>query len=211
MAVFSSFSLILAILPPQPFLANRGQPRGGGRGGGRGEGGSTNPATASRGLEHPLRQAYCFHLRIAASTWSPNNKRLAIADHNRFVHLFDENGERRDKFATKAADPKAAKTYVIRGMQFSPDSTKLAIAQSDNIVFVYKLGNGLPCSWLCLGFLDLYVDLSMASPISVRHQYRKYSMIPHCDYVAPSPHFSTPHLCPSHCDNWQGRVAPCSA
>ncbi len=25
-------------------------------------------------------------------------------------------------------------------MQFSPDSTKLAIAQSDNIVFVYKLG-----------------------------------------------------------------------
>jgi intraflagellar transport protein 172 len=65
---------------------------------------------------------------------------LAIADHNRFVHLFDENGERRDKFATKAADPKAAKTYVIRGMQFSPDSTKLAIAQSDNIVFVYKLG-----------------------------------------------------------------------
>jgi intraflagellar transport protein 172 len=25
-------------------------------------------------------------------------------------------------------------------MAFSPDSTKLAIAQSDNIVFVYKLG-----------------------------------------------------------------------
>lgn len=77
---------------------------------------------------------------IPASCWSPNNKRLAVADHNRFVHLFDENGERRDKFATKAADPKAAKTYVIRGMQFSPDSSKLAIAQSDSIVFVYKLG-----------------------------------------------------------------------
>ena len=32
-------------------------------------------------------------------------------------------------------------TYVVRGMAFSPDSTKLAVAQSDNIVFVYKLGS----------------------------------------------------------------------
>lgn len=30
--------------------------------------------------------------------------------------------------------------YVVRGMAFSPDSTKLAVAQSDNIVFVYRLG-----------------------------------------------------------------------
>ena len=44
MAVFSSFSLILAIFPPQPFLASRGQQRGG-------EGGVNQP---SRGLEHPL-------------------------------------------------------------------------------------------------------------------------------------------------------------
>lgn len=33
-----------------------------------------------------------------------------------------------------------AQTYVVRGMSFSPDSAKLAIAQSDNIVFIYKLG-----------------------------------------------------------------------
>jgi intraflagellar transport protein 172 len=32
------------------------------------------------------------------------------------------------------------KTYVVTGMAFSPDSSRLAIAQSDNIVFVYKLG-----------------------------------------------------------------------
>jgi intraflagellar transport protein 172 len=78
--------------------------------------------------------------RIQASAWSPNNKRLAVADAQRFVHLFDEGGERRDKFATKAADPKATRGYVIRGMAFAPDSTKLAIAQSDGIVFVYRLG-----------------------------------------------------------------------
>lgn len=55
--------------------------------------------------------------------------------------LFDENGERRDKFSTKPADPSSGRTsYVIRGLAFSPDSTRLAVAQSDNIVYVYKLG-----------------------------------------------------------------------
>ena len=29
---------------------------------------------------------------------------------------------------------------MIRGMEFSPDSQKIAIAQSDNIVFIYKIG-----------------------------------------------------------------------
>jgi intraflagellar transport protein 172 len=55
--------------------------------------------------------------------------------------LFDENGERRDKFPTKPSDPAAGKTsYVIRSVAFSPDSTRLAVAQSDHIVYVYKLG-----------------------------------------------------------------------
>eukprot|EP01063_Lacrimia_lanifica_P008046 TRINITY_DN1519_c0_g1_i1.p1 TRINITY_DN1519_c0_g1~~TRINITY_DN1519_c0_g1_i1.p1 ORF type:complete len:1768 (+),score=790.58 TRINITY_DN1519_c0_g1_i1:95-5398(+) len=78
--------------------------------------------------------------RITAACWSPNNKRLAIADHYRFVHLFDENGEKRDRFSTKPIDSRGPKTYMVRGMVFSPDSAKLAIAQSDNVVFVYKLG-----------------------------------------------------------------------
>jgi intraflagellar transport protein 172 len=54
------------------------------------------------------------------------------------VHLFDENGDKKDKFKTKAADPDGSGAYLVRGMAFSPDSTKLAIAQSDNIVFVYR-------------------------------------------------------------------------
>jgi len=31
-------------------------------------------------------------------------------------------------------------SYIVKGMAFSPDSTKIAIGQSDNIVFVYKIG-----------------------------------------------------------------------
>ena len=79
--------------------------------------------------------------KVTGITWSSNNRRLAVVTTDRVVHLCDENGERRDKFSTKPADPKGSKTYVVRGMAWSPDSSKLAIAQSDNIVFVYKLGH----------------------------------------------------------------------
>lgn len=78
--------------------------------------------------------------RITALCWSPNNRRLAAATSDRVVHLFDELGEKKDKFSTKPADAKGPKNYMVTGMAFSPDSTKLAVAQSDNIVFIYKLG-----------------------------------------------------------------------
>src|SRR4051812_9865332 len=78
--------------------------------------------------------------RVAAIACSATNKRLAIADHGRFVQLYDEAGERRDRFVLKSGDGKEPKSFVVRGMCFSPDSTKLAVAQSDFYVFVYKLG-----------------------------------------------------------------------
>lgn len=78
---------------------------------------------------------------ISGLTWSPNQQKLAVASADRTIILFDENGEKRDKFATKPSDPNNAKnSYIIRSICFSPDSTKLAVAQSDNIVYVYKLG-----------------------------------------------------------------------
>lgn len=77
--------------------------------------------------------------RVQAMAWSPNTKRLAVADSGRFVNLFDENGEKRDKFMTKPVEGKV-RSFVIRGMAFSPDSSRIAVAQSDFIVFVYKIG-----------------------------------------------------------------------
>ncbi|KAG5505749.1 hypothetical protein JKF63_05085 [Porcisia hertigi] len=78
--------------------------------------------------------------RTQAICFSANNKRLAVADATRHIQLFDEQGERRDKFATKAASEKGGRGYIVTGMAFSPDSSLLAIAQSDSIVFVYRLG-----------------------------------------------------------------------
>jgi len=78
--------------------------------------------------------------KITALAWSPNNMRLAVAGSDRYIVLYDENGELKDKFPTKPAEKKGSRNYQIRALEFSPDSTRLAVAQSDNIVFVYKLG-----------------------------------------------------------------------
>lgn len=78
--------------------------------------------------------------KVTALCWAPNGKRLAVCTTDRVVLMFDEEGVRKDKFSTKPAD-KGPKNYVVRQMTFSPQSDKLAIAQTDNIVFIYKLGS----------------------------------------------------------------------
>ncbi|KAG7280373.1 hypothetical protein CRUP_022201, partial [Coryphaenoides rupestris] len=73
--------------------------------------------------------------------WAPNSSKFAVCTVDRVVLLYDEQGERRDKFSTKPIDPKYGKqSYVVKDMAFSPDSTKIAIGQSDNIIFVYRIG-----------------------------------------------------------------------
>eukprot|EP00928_Gymnodinium_smaydae_P061483 TRINITY_DN45540_c0_g1_i1.p1 TRINITY_DN45540_c0_g1~~TRINITY_DN45540_c0_g1_i1.p1 ORF type:complete len:1813 (+),score=398.59 TRINITY_DN45540_c0_g1_i1:155-5440(+) len=78
--------------------------------------------------------------KVTSISWSANTTRLATVGADKIVQLFDEQGEKQDRFSTKPAD-KAARTYVVRTIEFSPDGSKLAVAQSDNIVFVYKLGS----------------------------------------------------------------------
>jgi len=73
--------------------------------------------------------------------WLPSgcSGKFAAVTTDKVVYLFDEGGERKDKFKTKPGDAAAgANTYVIRAMAFSPDSSKLAVAQSDNIVYIYR-------------------------------------------------------------------------
>jgi intraflagellar transport protein 172 len=72
--------------------------------------------------------------------------KLAAVTTDRVVYLFDDLEERKDKFKTKPGDQNGSGAYVVRGMAFSPDSTKLAIAQSDNIVFIYRCCSKSRCS-----------------------------------------------------------------
>lgn len=39
--------------------------------------------------------------KIQAASWSQNNMRLAIAQSDRKIALYDENGEKREAFSTK--------------------------------------------------------------------------------------------------------------
>ena len=75
--------------------------------------------------------------KICSMAWSPNNMRLAVACADRKIYLFNEQGENKDHFSTKGS---GTKNYEVVEILFNPDSTKLAVAQSDNIIFVYKLG-----------------------------------------------------------------------
>lgn len=53
--------------------------------------------------------------------WAPNNARFAVCTVDRVVLLYDEQGERRDKFSTKPLDPKVRPegTYVVSCMKSS--------------------------------------------------------------------------------------------
>jgi intraflagellar transport protein 172 len=74
-------------------------------------------------------------------TWSANNQKFAVSTADRVIHLFDDMGEKRDKFSTKPCDTKFGKTsYLVNALAFSADGSMLAVAQTDNIVFVYKIG-----------------------------------------------------------------------
>ena len=73
--------------------------------------------------------------KISALAWSPDSKKYAVATADRVVHLYNENGERKDKFTTWPTE-KDNKSYIVRAVAFYSDNQKIAIAQSDNIVFI---------------------------------------------------------------------------
>ncbi len=44
--------------------------------------------------------------KVTAMAWSPTNNKFAAVTTDKVVILFDETGEKRDKFSTKPGDPK---------------------------------------------------------------------------------------------------------
>ena len=81
--------------------------------------------------------------KIESCAWSPNGNKLAVCSTaTNQVTLF--NGvtyEKKEKFALKAANKDAnAKSFVVKAMSFSPDSMRMAVAQNDCVIFVYKIG-----------------------------------------------------------------------
>ena len=49
------------------------------------------------------------------------------------------------------------KSYTVKAMAFSPDSTKIAIGQTDNIIFVYKIGDDWWVKSIFLALWSVYI------------------------------------------------------
>jgi intraflagellar transport protein 172 len=110
--------------------------------------------TSSNGIENFNNVSnYESQSKVTSLCYSADNTKLAIATADRAISIYNNQGERVDKFNTKA-NSNGPKDYIIRSIQFGPDvdNPKLAIAQSDAIVFVYKwkrregTHSGVPCT-----------------------------------------------------------------
>jgi hypothetical protein len=99
---------------------------------------TSEPCRPSVAPPAAVSEASAPHCPPLASHAPNRSSKLAAVTSDKVVYLFDEHGEKRDKFKTKAADAAAQPAYVVRGMAFSPDSQRLAVAQSDGAVFVYR-------------------------------------------------------------------------
>ena len=75
--------------------------------------------------------------RVVSIAWTRNKYAISTFDHSNL--LFDDENQRRDKFTAR---PASDGNFNITATAFSPDGGKLAIAQTDKIVFVYNVGIG---------------------------------------------------------------------
>ncbi|EYB98280.1 hypothetical protein Y032_0132g1691 [Ancylostoma ceylanicum] len=79
--------------------------------------------------------------KVCSLACTPNGVKLAVVGRDRIITLIDEKGDVKDRFSSKPLDSKYGKrSYIIRSICFSPDSSRLALGQSDNVVYVYKTG-----------------------------------------------------------------------
>ena len=81
--------------------------------------------------------------KIDQCSWSSNGNRLAVCtSNNNQVTLFSGvNLDKKEKFALKAVDKAFSKeTFTVKGLAFSPDSTRIAIGQTDCVIYVFKVG-----------------------------------------------------------------------
>jgi intraflagellar transport protein 172 len=77
--------------------------------------------------------------KTLSMTFNPSMTKLAVANFDRTVSFFNPAYEKKDRMPTRGAD-KSNKNYMVRALAFSPDSKILTIAQSDNILYSYKVG-----------------------------------------------------------------------
>lgn len=72
--------------------------------------------------------------RVVAVAWSPNNLKLAVALSDRAIYLFDENGNRKDRFSTKPVDSKVIIITTLTNKFSNSFINKLIITKEDHLL-----------------------------------------------------------------------------
>jgi hypothetical protein len=83
--------------------------------------------------------------KVCAVAFTPNNARLAVVTTSGVVHLYDENGEKRDKFSTKPAE-KVCWQNAWRGVTAQTRARSLIREEDEGRVFFRRLGSSSFCS-----------------------------------------------------------------
>lgn len=88
-------------------------------------------------LSHQQSRISIEHL---ASNPVNNIVAVYLSSTNQIILLDTKTHQRRERFPLKAYDKKFSKqSFALKGFDFSPDGSRLAVGQSDCIVYIYKL------------------------------------------------------------------------
>jgi intraflagellar transport protein 172 len=86
---------------------------------------------------HPFGDKIC---PVKALCYSPSGHKLLSVNEGKLIHLYNTDGEMKDKFTPKISDKAKNVRTIVTSCCWSPDSDKIAVAMSDNVISVYQLG-----------------------------------------------------------------------
>ena len=72
-------------------------------------------------------------------TFSLNGQKFAYVAQDNILHLFDDKFVKKDKITLRGA-LKENSNFIARALAFSPDGQIIAVAQSDCIIYGYRIG-----------------------------------------------------------------------
>ena len=84
----------------------------------------------------------CVIASIECCSWSGSGNRLAVctSSNNHLVIFSGPSLEKKEKFSLRAVDKEFSRSsFAVKGVAFSPDSNRIAVGQTDNVIYVYKV------------------------------------------------------------------------
>lgn len=93
--------------------------------------------TLSQSFPHPIECLACNPVESQIAVHVSNPNQVALID-TRTPH-------KRDKFPLKPCDKTYSRlSFTLKGLEFSPDGTRIAVGQTDCIIYIYRLPNPQP-------------------------------------------------------------------